>query len=230
MLYERLAQVTAWQSDVDARWLALVGLEALGHAVGRSAPGAGAGPRRSSPAPQRVRLDDAARAVLRGGSLGALAELWRAIAPAVQVATGVDPAKLGFSRGDRSPLKKLGDKYEPLATALACFGVDDVELYISAGARRASRARSPPRPRSCASARTSPRRPSRSSAGCSAARSPRSPRASRRSRRCARASSGWTIAAALRAIDLAIPPGLPNEIAGEDASIAERAKILKKEM
>src|SRR5439155_3586729 len=41
---------------------------------------------------------------------------------------------------------------------------------------------------------------------------------------------GWTIAAALRAIDLAIPPGLQNEIAGEDASIIERAKILKKEM
>ena len=30
VLYYRLAQVTGWQSDVDARWLALVGLEALG--------------------------------------------------------------------------------------------------------------------------------------------------------------------------------------------------------
>ncbi|HEX8109309.1 MAG TPA: hypothetical protein VF516_16365, partial [Kofleriaceae bacterium] len=41
---------------------------------------------------------------------------------------------------------------------------------------------------------------------------------------------GWTIAAALRAIDLPIPSGLNSEIAGEDASIAERARILKKEM
>src|SRR5205085_9830133 len=96
VLYERLAQVTAWQSDVDARWLALVGLEALGTpsvdqrqvlAQGRQKLGA----------PARIKLDDAHRALLRGGtSLGPLAELWRAIAPAVQVATGVDPAKLGF--------------------------------------------------------------------------------------------------------------------------------------
>ncbi|HEX7836264.1 MAG TPA: hypothetical protein VF469_02310, partial [Kofleriaceae bacterium] len=41
---------------------------------------------------------------------------------------------------------------------------------------------------------------------------------------------GWTIAAALRAIDLPIPPTLHAEIAGEEASIAERARILRKEM
>ena len=41
---------------------------------------------------------------------------------------------------------------------------------------------------------------------------------------------GWTIAAALRAADLAIPQGVADEVQGEDASIAERTKILKKEL
>ena len=41
---------------------------------------------------------------------------------------------------------------------------------------------------------------------------------------------GWTIVAALRASEVAVPPGLADEIDGEDASIAERAKILKKEL
>ncbi|TMQ08684.1 MAG: hypothetical protein E6J91_32560 [Deltaproteobacteria bacterium] len=40
----------------------------------------------------------------------------------------------------------------------------------------------------------------------------------------------WTIAAALRAVDLPLPPALGSELAGEDASIAERARLLKKEM
>ena len=40
---------------------------------------------------------------------------------------------LGFARGDKLAMKKLGDKYEPLATALACFGIEEAELYISSG-------------------------------------------------------------------------------------------------
>ncbi|MBA3462872.1 MAG: hypothetical protein H0T46_23150, partial [Deltaproteobacteria bacterium] len=145
VLYERLAQVTGWQSDVDARWLALVGVEALGTpsvdqrqvlAQGRQKLGA----------PTRVKLDETYRSALRGGSLGPLADFWRAIAPAVQVATGVDAAKLGFTRGDRIALKKLPPQYEPLAAALACFGIEDVEIYISAarvGMARALAAETP---------------------------------------------------------------------------------------
>src|SRR5262249_37201729 len=124
VLYERLAQVTAWQSDVDARWLALVGLEALGTPSADQRQVLAQGRAKLS-GPSRTKLDDSARGVLRGAAHGTLAELWRAIAPAVQVATGVDAGKLGFSRGDRIALKKLGDKYEPLAIALSCFGVED---------------------------------------------------------------------------------------------------------
>jgi hypothetical protein len=40
----------------------------------------------------------------------------------------------------------------------------------------------------------------------------------------------WTLAAALRACDVAVPPALAELVAGEDASIAERAKVLKKEL
>ena len=228
MLYERLAQVTAWQSDVDARWLSLVGLEALGTPSIDQRQVLSQG-RAKLVGPQRLRLDDGARAVLRGGSLGALAELWRAIAPAVQVATGVDPTKLGFSRGDRVPLKKLGDRYEPLATALACFAVEDAEIYISAGREGVARALAAETPVLClgadvAAAGQPLQRWLLGRAVATLAEGVATLAALREG------ELGWTIAAALRAIDLAIPPGLNSEIAGEDASIAERARILKKEM
>src|SRR6185436_10337575 len=109
-LYERLAQVTAWQSDVDARWLALVGLEALGTPSVDQRQVLEQG-RQKLGMPQRIKLDPATRKILRGPAIGPLVELWRAIAPAAQVATGVDAAKLGFGRGDRIAVKKLGDRY-----------------------------------------------------------------------------------------------------------------------
>jgi tetratricopeptide (TPR) repeat protein len=227
MLYERLAQVTAWQSDVDARWLALVGLEALGTPSVDQRQVLAQG-RAKLTGPQRVRLDDGARAVLRGGSLGALAELWRAIAPAVQVATGVDATKLGFSRTDRVPIKKLGDRYEPLATALGCFAVEDAELYIAArdGVARALAAETPVLclGADVAAAAQPLQRWLLGRAVATLAEGVATLAALREG------ELGWTIAAALRAIDLPIPPGLNSEIAGEDASIAERARVLKKEM
>jgi tetratricopeptide (TPR) repeat protein len=228
VLYERLAQITGWQSDVDARWLALVGLEALGTpsvdqrqvlAQGRATLGA----------PARVKLDDAARTVLRGGTHGALTELWQAIAPAVQVATGVDAGKLGFARGDRIALKKLGDKYEPLTTALACFGIEDVELYINAGRTGTAHALAAETPILClgadvAAASQPHQRWLLGRAVATLAEGVATLPALRDG------ELGWTVAAAFRAADLVLPTALSAEIAGEDASIAERAKVLKKEM
>jgi tetratricopeptide (TPR) repeat protein len=228
VLYERLAQVTGWQSDVDARWLALLGLEALGTPTvdqrqvltqGRGRLGA----------PARSKLDDGLRAALRGGTHGALGDLWRAIAPAVQVATGVDAAKLGFVRGDRLAQKKLGDKYEPLATALACFGIEDAEIYISAARAGMAHAIAAETPILCfgadIAAASQPhhlwllgRTVAMAAEGVAGLAGLRE------------GELGWTIAAAFRASDLAIPQMLQAEIAGEDAGIAERAKILKKEM
>ncbi|HEY0195669.1 MAG TPA: tetratricopeptide repeat protein, partial [Kofleriaceae bacterium] len=227
-LYERLAQVTGWQSDVDARWLALVGVEALGTPSADQRQVLSQGRATLSP-PARVKLDDVARGVLRGGALGPISDLWRAISPAVQVATGVDPGKLGFARGDRLAIKKLGDKYEPLATALACFGVEDVELYISAGRTATAHALAGETPILCLGADiAAASQPTQrwllgrtvamlaeGAAGVSTLRE---------------GELGWTIAASLRAIDLQLPAALANEIDGEEASITERARLLKKEM
>jgi tetratricopeptide (TPR) repeat protein len=226
--YERLAQITGWQSDVDARWLALVGLEALGTPSVDQRQVLAQG-RAKLAGPQRVRLDETSRGVLRGAVNPTLAELWRAIAPAVQVATGVDVGKLGFVRGDRIALKKLGDRYEPLATALACFGVDDVELYVSAARDGTARALAAETPILClgadvAAASQPLQRWQLGRAVATLAEGVATLSALREG------ELGWTIAAAFRAIDLAVPMLLHNEIAGEDASIVERARILKKEM
>jgi tetratricopeptide (TPR) repeat protein len=239
-LYDRLAQVTGWQSDVDARWLSLVGLEAMGTPTidqrqvleqGRNKLGL----------PIRNRLDDAARKALRGGLAssaestgsraggggGALVDLWRAIAPAVQVATGIDVAKLGFARSDKVALKKLGPQFEPLATALACFGIEDVELYISASRIGVARALAAETPILCIGADlASGKAPTQRwllgrtiatlAEGLATLPDLRD------------GELGWTFAAAIAAVDLQIPRGIADEAVGEDASIAERAKVVKK--
>src|SRR5690606_38080756 len=115
--YEKLAQVTTWQADVDARFVTLAAVEALATPSTEQRQVLAHG-RQKLVGPSRRVLDDSARAALRGNLGGALHEMWRVIAPGVQVATGVDAAKLGFSRSDRVALKKLGSTYEPLATAL----------------------------------------------------------------------------------------------------------------
>ncbi|HEY5924280.1 MAG TPA: hypothetical protein VIV11_21530, partial [Kofleriaceae bacterium] len=123
LFYEKLAQVNSWESDVDARWVALVAVEALGTpSVDQRQVLSQGRQKLRGLAPARIKLDDGARRALRGSLGGPVHELWRAIAPAVQTATGVDVAKLGFARGDKVAFKKLADKFEPLATALACFG------------------------------------------------------------------------------------------------------------
>ena len=227
-LYERLAQVTGWQSDVDARWLALVGLEALG------APSADqrqvlAQGRQKLSAPSKVKLDDTSRAALRTPVPAALRDLWRAIGPAVQVATSIDPAKLGFVRGDKIALKKIGDKYEALAIALACFGVDDVEIYVSASRVGVARALAGETPTLCVGA------------DVASAAMPQHRFALGRTvavlaenlaglANLREGELGWTIAAALRASDVAIPTTIAENIVGEESSIAERAKVMKKEL
>ena len=228
LLYERLAQIAGWQSDVDARWLALVGVEALGTPTVDQRQVLGQG-RVQLASPRRVRLDDAARGALRGTVSGALIELWRAIAPAVQVATGVDAGKLGFVRGDRVAVKKLVDKYEPLATALACFGIEDAEVYVSPARAGLARALAAETPILCVGADVAAggqpiHRWLLGRAVATLAEGVATLAALREG------ELGWTIAAALRALDLPVPAALQLEIAGEDASIAERSRVLKKEM
>ena len=231
LLYDRLAQVTAWQSDVDARWLALVGLEALGtpSTDQRQVLEAGRASIQANGVPPRAKLDDDSRKAIRGNAQGAFVELWRAIAPAVQVATGVDAGKLGFVRGDKIALKKLGDRYEQLATALGAFSVENVEIYVSAARGGIARVLAADTPILCvgadvAAAKTPQQRWLLGKAVATLAEGFATLPDLRE------VELGWTFAAALRAIDLAVPPGIADEVVGEDASIAERTKILKKEL
>jgi tetratricopeptide (TPR) repeat protein len=228
VLYDRLAQVTAWQSDVDARWLALVGLEALGTLSVEQRQVLEQG-RQKLGVPARVKLDPAARKILRGPAVGPLFDLWRAIAPAAQVTTGFDPAKLGFVRGDRLAIKKLGDRYEALASALVCFGIEDLEIYISASRTGAAWALAAETPILCigadvASGKTPQQRwilgrtVAMIAEGFATLPDLRE------------AELGWTLAAALRAAEVTIPPALAEEIDVENASIADRVRLIRKEL
>ncbi|MBV8758093.1 MAG: hypothetical protein JO257_12480 [Deltaproteobacteria bacterium] len=226
--YDRLAQVNSWQPDVDARWLALAAFEALGTPAPDQKQVLAAG-RSQLKAPTRIKLDDASRRMLRGELGGPLLELWRAIAPGVQVATGVDPGKLGFGRGDRLAVKKLGDKFEPLVTALTAFGVEDVDVYISASRGGFARSLAAETPILClgadvAAASTPQQRFLLGRAVATLAEGTSALDALREG------ELAWTIAAALRAFDQPVPAQLAEVVAGEDAPIAERAKVLKKEL
>ncbi len=227
-LYERLAQINAWQADVDARWVALVAVEALATPSVDQRQVLTQGRQRLG-APTRTKLDEGSRAALRGGLGGILVETWRAIAPAVQIATGVDVAKLGFARGDKLAQKKLGDKYEPLATALACFGIEDVELYVNAGRTGFARALPGETPILCL--------------GADVAAASNAQQRFALGRAVATIAEGvatladlrdgeleWTLVAALRAIEAKVPDALAELAAGEETTIAERTKVLKKQL
>ena len=227
-MYERLAQVNAWQADVDARWVALVAVEALATPTVDQRQVLAQGRQQLGP-PKRVKLEPAARAALRGSFGGPLAELWLQIAPAVQVATGVDAGKLGFVRGDRIAQKKLGDKFEPLATALANFGIEEVDLYVSAN-----------RP---GIARTLAADPPQLLIGADVATGAMPQHRFQLGRTAATLAEGVAtlpglrdgeleqfIVAALRAFELAVPPALAELVTEADNAVAERVKVLRKEL
>ena len=132
-------------------------------------------------------------------------------------------------RGDKIAVKKLGDKYEPLATALTAFSVDSVEIYVSAARGGIARVLAAETPILClgadvAAAKTSQQRWLLGRAVATLAEGFGTLPDLRD------VELGWTLAAALRAADLAVPPGVAEEVVGEDASIAERTKIMKKEL
>jgi tetratricopeptide (TPR) repeat protein len=228
VFFEKLAQVNSWESDVDARWVALVAVEALGTPSVDQRQVLVQG-RQQQRAPSRVRLDEAARKALRGPLGGPLHDLWRAIAPAVQTATGVDLINLGFARGDRIALKKLGDRYEALATALFAFGIDDVDIYINAGRNGFARALAAETPMLCLGA------------DVAAAATPHT--RFLLGRTVATIAEGiatlpelrdgelaWTIAASLRAVDVPLPAAVAELVLNDETSVAERAKLIKKEL
>lgn len=234
VLYDRLAAVLGWQSDVDGRWLALTALEAVGTptAEQRQVLAQGRGRARAGGASPK-RLDAQSWVQLTPPMPSAAGiDLWRALGAAVTASINLDAQKLGFTRGERVPVKKLADRDRQLAAAFATFGLSDVELFVSEGQdARAQMARvlSTETPTVCLG---------REIAGAStvAARFALG-------RALALAVNGYGtlaeiregelerfVVAALRAAEAPVPTYLQELVTGEDAALAERTRLMKKHL
>jgi hypothetical protein len=157
-------------------------------------------------------------------------ELWRAMAAAVTASINLDAQKLGFSRGERVPVKKLADRQ--LAAALATFGLSEVELFVSEwhdARAQIARILSTETPTVCLGREIA-------GAATAAARF-------QLGRGLALAVNGYGtlaeirdgelerfVVAALRAAESPVPPYLQEMVAGEDAALTERARLMKKHL
>lgn len=234
VLFDRLAAVLGWQSDVDGRWLALTALEAVGSptaeqrqvlAQGRGRAKAGGGTPKRLDAQSWVQLTPPMPTASGG-------ELWRAMASAVTASINLDAQKLGFGRGERVPVKKLADRDRQLAASFNTFGLSDVDLFVSdAHDARAQLARvlSTETPIVCLGREIS--------AGASSSARFALGRA------LALAVTGYGtlaeirdgelerfVVAALRAADAPVPSYLQELVTGEDAALAERTRLMKKHL
>lgn len=234
LLYDRLAAVLSWQSDVDGRWLALVALEAVGTPSAEQRQVLTSGRSRArAPGTAAKRIDSQAWGHLTPPIPSPqVGELWRAMAPAVTASIGLDAGKLGFGRGDRLAMKKLADRDRQLATACATFGLADADLYVAEGhdARAmVARVLSGEPPTVCLG---------RDIAG---AANPAARYALGRA--LALAVNGYgTLAeiregelerfavAALRAAEAPVPAALQEFTVGEDAAMNERARLMRKHL
>jgi tetratricopeptide (TPR) repeat protein len=228
-VYDRLATAFSWIGDRDGQWLALVALEALASPTPEQRQFLVAGRSRDVAPPSRQPLDEGARAALRAtGSAGVLADVWRHAAAAVAGAVGVDSNRLGFTKGDRISFKALGNRYEALAAGIASFGLD-VDLYVSEQRPGAAWALSTDHAVLCLGADVA--------AGATPMARYLLGRAlwlsSERTGTLAdlkEAELGWYLIAALRAADVQVPPALLDLAGGDDAAIAERSRVVAKQM
>ena len=233
-IYDRLAQAFGWLGDRDGQWLALVALEAMSTPSPEQRAILAGGRERPLPPPSRHILDPNARAALRApGAAGVLTDLWRSASAAVTQALGVDAGKLGFVRGDKLAAKALGQgalrKYDALAAALASLGVDDAELYVSEARTGFARVLSGDDPVICVGGDVA--------AGAT-------PLARFQLGRAVwlaadrtgtlvdlkDAEVGWYLVAALRAAELPVPPALAELVAGEEAQVTERIRVVGKHL
>jgi tetratricopeptide (TPR) repeat protein len=236
-LYDRLAAVQGWQSDVDGRWLALAALEAVGTPTaeqrqvlsqGRSHARFGGHSAKRLDAQAWVQLTPPMPTV-------AVVELWRAMAAAVTASINLDAQKVGFTRGERVPLKKLAERDRQLAATFATFGLSDVDLFVADNG-------DPRDPRAQMARVLSTETPTiclgREIAGAShpAARF-------QLGRALALAVHGYGtlaeirdgelerfVVAALRAAEVAVPAYLLDLVAGEDAAMGERTRLMRKHL
>ncbi|HVV83412.1 MAG TPA: tetratricopeptide repeat protein, partial [Kofleriaceae bacterium] len=229
-LYDRLASVFGWRGDRDGQWLALTVVEALATPTAEQQALLAAGRAAPPPAPSRQLLDADARAALQApGSGGLLTELWRAASAAVHDSIGIDPARLGFHRGDRVALKALGKRFEPAAACLASLGVEDVEIYVSEVRPGQARAFSAGTPILCLGADVA-------SGATPMARfllGRASWQVADRTAALAElkdAEVAWYLVAALRASEVPVPPALAELCRGDDAAVAERTRLVTKHL
>ncbi len=234
VIYDRLAQAFAWLGDRDGQWLALAALEALSAPTAEQRAVLAAGRAPPASPPSRHLLDAGARNALRApGGGGVLGDLWRLATPAVTAAVGVDPAKLGFGRGDKVALKALGQgalkKYEGLAAALASLTVDNCELYVSEARAGTARVLSGESSVLCIGGDVA--------AGTTAlARFQLGRAAWLAADRTGTlidlkdAEIGWYLVAAVRAAELPVPAALAELVAGDDANVAERTRLVAKHL
>jgi tetratricopeptide (TPR) repeat protein len=229
VVYERLAAAFGWLGDRDGQWLALGVLEALATPTPEQKQLLTAGRSRDLPPIAKLPFDNNARAALRApGSEGVLTEIWRAAGPAIAATVGVDPARLGFARGDKIATKALGKKYEALAAGLASLGLE-AELYVSDARGGAAWAIAGETPLLCLGG------------DVASGATPMSRYLLGRALWLAADGAGtladlkeqevvWFLIAALRAAELQVPPALTEIAAGEEAAVADRAKMVAKHM
>ncbi len=229
-LHERLAAVAGWQRDRDTEYWATLAVEATGTPSAEQRTVLADG-RRATVELSRRQLDAAGRGRLRPATAASpLTDVWKTIAPAVTAALGLDAAKLGFARGDRVALKDLGKrKLDGLAAALASFGLDSADLYVSDQRRGMARVLSGETPVICVGADVA--------AGATAAARYLLGRlamlASDGTGTLAELKDGeaaWFLIAAARVVDAPVPPGLADVAADGDAAIAERTRLLNKHL
>ncbi|HWN68080.1 MAG TPA: hypothetical protein VNM90_10610, partial [Haliangium sp.] len=136
-LYARLAEITAWQEDGEARFYAACGLALLGEVPANqreilNAVGASLAEGRS---PTGVigpeELGKHLLAIREEGAHWA-ADVWACLAEAVTRSLSLEPSALGFGRGDRIAAKHLDRQYPATAAAARAFGVlDEAEVFVS---------------------------------------------------------------------------------------------------
>ncbi|MBP9204663.1 MAG: hypothetical protein KBG28_11910 [Kofleriaceae bacterium] len=232
-LYDRLSTIAAWQSDVEARWLAVAGVEALGTPSAEQRAVLAAG-RAHVPAIKRVALAPAQRALIGaagpgqdGARLGATGELWRALAPAVTAALALEPGKLGFVRADRVAFKKLGEKFGLAAALAGQLGLGDLDVYVSEGRAGVARALAADTPTLCL--------------GADVARADHGPARFALARALVLAAEAtgpllelkdvellWMWAAALQVAGVPVPPILAEAAAADRNPVDERVRLLDK--
>jgi hypothetical protein len=228
-LHDRLATILGWAGDADGRWLALVALEATGAPSAEQRAALAAGRAHVAPVPRQA-LDAARKAALRPAEdQSVVGEVWRVITAAVTTAAGIDAAKLGFARGDKVALKQLGKRHEALAAALVTLGVAEADVYISEARNGIARVLSGETPTLCVGADVA--------TGASAAARWQLGRAAYHAAdgtgmlsELREGEGAWWVAAALRVAEVTVPAALVEAVAGDDAAVAERVRLLGKHL